>query len=289
MVRCILSAFIFAASTALAQYGGAAPTTGPAPKAGEPRITFSSVNTDGPYIALTFDDGPGAATTPRLLDMLAKRNIKVTFFVLGECVQANPAILKREVAEGHEIGNHSWSHPDLSKMSEEGVRGQLQRTQDAVSQAGGVTPKVMRPPYGALHEKQRKWVHDQLGLKVILWEVDPNDWRRPGPSVIARRILEGTRNGSIILAHDIHAQTIDAMPQVLDGLLAKGFKFVTVSELLAMDRPKAKPTAKPTAKPSASAAISAAPSASATATAVPSATTSPAVPTKKADALPDSL
>ena len=301
MVRSILSALILAAApfAALAQYGGTTPSAEPAPKAGEPKITFSSVNVDAPYIALTFDDGPGAATTPRLLEMLAKRNIKVTFFVLGECVQANPEILKREVAEGHEIGNHSWSHPNLEKMSDEAVRGQLQRTQDVVAQTAGVTPKIMRPPYGALSSRQRKWVYNQLGLKVILWEVDPNDWKRPGASVIARRILEGTRKGSIILSHDIHAQTIDSMAQVLDGLLAKGFKFVTVSELLAMDQP-AKPKPKPTA--SASPGSSAAPTASETATAIPSATSAPAAtiqppaspaaavvqPAKKND-LPDSL
>jgi peptidoglycan/xylan/chitin deacetylase (PgdA/CDA1 family) len=231
-------------TAAVAQYSEttpAAPKKEAAAPAG-PRLSYSSVHADGPYIALTFDDGPGKATTPRLLDLLAKRGIKVTFFVLGENAKANPEILKREVAEGHEIGNHSWDHPDLAKKSDDVVRNQLQQTQDEVFQITGIKPKVMRPPYGALTDRQKKWVHDEFGVNIILWEVDPNDWKKPGPAVVAHRILEGTRPGAIILSHDIHAQTVDAMPEVLDGLLAKGYKFVTVSELLAMDHPVAKPS-----------------------------------------------
>jgi peptidoglycan/xylan/chitin deacetylase (PgdA/CDA1 family) len=200
------------------------------------KITFTDVNVDGPYIAMTFDDGPHATNTPKLLEMAAKRHIKLTFFVLGECVEQNPTVLQREVAEGHEIGNHSWSHPNLAKLSDEAVRSQLQRTQDIIVKTTGVTPKLMRPPYGELTKRQRIWVNHDFGYKVILWDVDPLDWKRPGSSVVARRIIAGTRPGSIILSHDIHPPTIEAMPQVFDALLAKGFKFVTVSELLAMNK-----------------------------------------------------
>ena len=200
------------------------------------KITFTDVNVDGPYIAMTFDDGPHATNTPKLLEMAAKRHIKLTFFVLGECVEQNPAVLQREVAEGHEIGNHSWSHPNLAKLSDEAVRSQLQRTQDIIVKTTGVKPKLMRPPYGELTKRQRIWVNHDFGYKVILWDVDPLDWKRPGPNVVARRIIAGARPGSIILSHDIHPPTIEAMPQVFDALLAKGFKFVTVSELLAMDK-----------------------------------------------------
>jgi peptidoglycan/xylan/chitin deacetylase (PgdA/CDA1 family) len=200
------------------------------------KITFSEVNVDGPYIAMTFDDGPHATNTPKLLDMAAKRHTKLTFFVLGECVQQNPAVLQREVAEGHEIGNHSWSHPNLAKLSDEAVRSQLRRTDDLIVKTVGVKPKLMRPPYGELTKRQRIWINHDFNYKVILWDVDPLDWKRPGPSVVASRIIAGTRPGSIILSHDIHPPTIEAMPQVFDALLAKGFKFVTVSELLAMDK-----------------------------------------------------
>jgi peptidoglycan/xylan/chitin deacetylase (PgdA/CDA1 family) len=200
------------------------------------KITFTEVNVDGPYIAMTFDDGPHATNTPKLLDLAAKKHIRLTFFVLGECVQQNPAVLQREVAEGHEIGNHSWSHPNLAKLSDEAVRSQLQRTEDIIVKTAGIKPKLMRPPYGELTKRQRIWVNHDFGYKVILWDVDPLDWKRPGPSVVARRIIAGARPGSIILSHDIHPPTIEAMPQVFDALLAKGFKFVTVSELLAMDK-----------------------------------------------------
>jgi len=185
---------------------------------------------------MTFDDGPHATNTPKLLEMAAKRHIKLTFFVLGECVEQNPTVLRREVAEGHEIGNHSWSHPNLAKLSDEAVRSQLQKTEDIIVKTAGVKPKLMRPPYGELTKRQRIWVNHDFGYKVILWDVDPLDWKRPGPSVVARRIIAGTRSGSIILSHDIHPPTIEAMPQVFDALLTRGFKFVTVSELLAMNK-----------------------------------------------------
>lgn len=208
------------------------PLAGSAPE----KITFTDVNVDGPYIAMTFDDGPHATNTAKLLEMAAKRHIKLTFFVLGECIKQNPAVLRREVAEGHEIGNHSWSHPNLAKLSDETVQSELRRTEDIIVQTVGVKPTLMRPPYGELTKRQRIMVNHDFGYKVILWDVDPLDWKRPGPSVVAQRIIAGARSGSIILSHDIHPPTIEAMPQVFDALLAKGFKFVTVSELLAMDK-----------------------------------------------------
>ena len=229
----ILSAYAAAAD---AQDSTLAATSAPPNPPSTEKITFSEVNVEGPYIAMTFDDGPHATNTPKLLDMAAQRHIKLTFFVLGECVEHNPAVLQREVAEGHEIGNHSWSHPNLAKLSDEAVRSQLQRTEDIIVKTAGVKPKLMRPPYGELTKRQRIWVNHDFGYKVILWDVDPLDWKRPGPSVVARRIIAGTRPGSIILSHDIHPPTIEAMPQVFDTLLAKGFKFVTVSELLAMNK-----------------------------------------------------
>lgn len=213
-----------------------------------PQITWSSVRVKEPYIAMTFDDGPSGALTPKLLDMLKARHIHATFFVLGENVKAHPEILKRAVAEGHEIGNHSWDHPQLSKMSDEAVRSQLNRTRDQITAAIGLPVTLMRPPYGAITPEQKKWVHGDLGYKIILWAVDPLDWKRPGPEVVHQRIVKETRNGSIILAHDIHPGTVEAMPATLDELLEKGFKFVTVSELLAMELPpEAMP--KPTPHP----------------------------------------
>jgi peptidoglycan/xylan/chitin deacetylase (PgdA/CDA1 family) len=213
----------------------AAAKTPVAPK--EPPITFSSVHVDGPYIAMTFDDGPSATLTPKLLDILAAHHMKVTFFVLGEMVAEHPEILARAAREGHEIASHSWSHPNLAKMSQESVRSQLQRTDDEIKNVTGKRPTLFRPPYGSITERQKKWIHDQYGYDIILWDVDPLDWKRPGPAVVRNRILKETRAGSIVLSHDIHPGTIEAMPSTFDALEAKGFKFVTVSELLGMATP----------------------------------------------------
>jgi peptidoglycan-N-acetylglucosamine deacetylase len=232
----------------------------------EPPITFNSVHVDGPYIAMTFDDGPSATLTPKLLDILAAHHIKATFFVLGEMVAEHPEILARAAREGHEIASHSWSHPNLAKMSQEGVRSQLQRTDDVIKNATGARPTLFRPPYGSITEREKKWIHDEFGYDIILWDVDPLDWKRPGPAVVRSRILKETRPGSIVLSHDIHPGTIEAMPSTFDELQAKGFKFVTVSELISMatpitPRPKAEPAEKTAAKPAASVAPSVAPSA----------------------------
>jgi len=200
--------------------------------AAEPSITFNSVHVDGPYIAMTFDDGPSATLTPKLLDLLAAHHIKATFFVIGENVAEHPEIVARAAQEGHEIANHSWSHPNFGKMSDEGVRSQLQRTDDAIKSATGKRPTLMRPPYGSITAREKRWIHDEFGYQIILWDVDPYDWKRPGPAVVRNRILKETRPGSIVLSHDIHPGTIEAMPSTFDALEAKGFKFVTVSELI---------------------------------------------------------
>jgi peptidoglycan/xylan/chitin deacetylase (PgdA/CDA1 family) len=200
--------------------------------AAEPSITFHSVHVDGPYIAMTFDDGPSATLTPKLLDLLAAHNIKATFFVIGENVAQHPEIIARAAREGHEIANHSWSHPNFAKLSDEGVRRQLWRTDDAIKNATGVRPTLLRPPYGSITEREKRWIHDEFGYQIVLWDVDPYDWKRPGPAVVRNRILHETRPGSIVLSHDIHPGTIEAMPSTFDALEAKGFKFVTVSELI---------------------------------------------------------
>jgi len=200
----------------------------------EPGITFNSVHVAGAYIAMTFDDGPSATLTPKLLDLLAAHHIKATFFVIGENVAEHPEIVARAAREGHEIGNHSWSHPNFGKMSDESVRRQLQQTDDAIKNATGKRPTLMRPPYGSITAREKHWIHDEFGYDIILWDVDPYDWKRPGPGVVRARILKETRPGSIVLSHDIHPGTIEAMPSTFDELEAKGFKFVTVSELIRM-------------------------------------------------------
>jgi peptidoglycan-N-acetylglucosamine deacetylase len=203
----------------------------------DPGITFDWVHVEGPYIALTFDDGPSAKLTPKLLDLLAAHHIRATFFLVGENAAAYPDIVAREAREGHEVGNHSWSHPNLAKMSDDSVRSQIRRTDEAIKNAIGSSPTLLRPPYGSITTRQKKWINQEFGYKIVLWDVDPLDWRRPGPSVVCNRIVKNTRAGSIVLAHDIHPGTIEAMPCVLKELEERGFRFVTVSELIAMQTP----------------------------------------------------
>lgn len=204
------------------------------------RVSYSSVNISAPFVAMTFDDGPHPSLTPRLLDILKQRNIKATFYVLGKNAQAYPHIIRRMLAEGHEIGNHTWDHPSLSKISELKAREQMTRSARAITSMTGYHMRTMRPPYGATNQYIKEWMHRDYGYPTIMWTVDPNDWQRPGASVVTSRILAATRPGAIILAHDIHPGTIDAMPGTFDGLLSRGFKFVTVSQLLNMEmRPMA--------------------------------------------------
>ena len=230
-------------------------------------MTVSSVHVDGPYIAMTFDDGPNEKLTPKLLDLLAQHHIHATFFVLGENAIEHPEILKRAVQEGHEIGNHSWSHPNLAKASDDTVRSQIRRTEELITNEIGSRPTLFRPPYGSLTAHQKHFIHNELGYEIVLWEVDPLDWKRPGPSVVTARILKETKAGSIVLSHDIHPPTIEAMPATFDQLMRKGFKSVTVTELLGMATPI---PPKPTPSPSAPRAL---PAASPTASASPPDTT----------------
>jgi peptidoglycan-N-acetylglucosamine deacetylase len=254
-----LSLVVFGAAFAGAQPPAASspsPTTNPAPAAApakgtpsstpapatasnpasEARITFSQCHVEGPFAAITFDDGPHGGQTPRLLKMLKDRGIHSTFFVVGQCVAENPEIARQIVAEGHEIANHSWDHPLLSKMGQESVREQLQRTHEVVRQETGVNMSLFRPPFGGFTPNQRSWAHATWGYRVILWDVDSLDWKHRSPAKTQAIVLSSARPGSIILCHDIHKTTVDAMPATLDGLLAKGLKLVTVSDLLKMHR-----------------------------------------------------
>jgi peptidoglycan/xylan/chitin deacetylase (PgdA/CDA1 family) len=199
-----------------------------------PQTTYSSVPVPEPFIAMTFDDGPHPSNTPRLLDLLKQRNIKATFFVVGSNSQAYPQILKRITAEGHEIANHTWTHANITNLSTDALRRELNDSRDAIVKATGVTPTLFRPPYGATNANLKALIKSEFGYPSIIWSVDPEDWKRPGVSVVADRLVAGARPGAILLAHDIHKPTIDAMPSALDRLLAKGFRFVTVSQLIAL-------------------------------------------------------
>jgi peptidoglycan/xylan/chitin deacetylase (PgdA/CDA1 family) len=200
------------------------------------QATITRIATRQPLVALTFDDGPHPSLTPQLLDLLKVNGIRATFFPIGNRVARYPQLVARMAAEGHEIGNHTWSHPSLMGYSDGAVLQQIDRANEAVRAATGLTPVTMRPPYGNFYPRQRLMLHQARGLPTVLWSVDPEDWRRPGSAVVANHIVSRSHPGDVVLAHDIHAATVRAMPATLAGLHARGFRFVTVSELIGWPR-----------------------------------------------------
>jgi peptidoglycan/xylan/chitin deacetylase (PgdA/CDA1 family) len=210
--------------------------------------SYNSVYTSKPVLALTFDDGPHPELTPRLLDLLRAEGVRATFYVVGKNVEAYPEIARRIVAEGHEIANHSWSHPALPSLGAARLNQELESTSAVIERVTGRRPTNMRPPYGALNERVRRTIINDHKMDIILWSVDPLDWKRPGAAVVTQRLVQGAQPGGILLAHDIHPGTIEAMPGTIAQLKAKGYGFATVSQLLAMREPAPPPTpAKPAA------------------------------------------
>ena len=199
-------------------------------------LTYSRIRTEGPFIAMTFDDGPHPVHTPRLLDILKRRNIKATFFVVGTNARRYPQLIRRMIAEGHEIGNHTVNHKYLSRISVEEARAEVLGCEKAIVAACGVKPRILRPPGGHINDRVKVWLKKEFGYSTIMWAVDPEDWKRPGSDVVAHRIISETDPGEIVLAHDIHGPTIAAMPRALDRLLSNGYRFLTVSQLIAIER-----------------------------------------------------
>lgn len=180
-------------------------------------------------VALTFDDGPGEYTG-RLLDMLDSHRVKATFFVVGQMVAADKeGNVRRIAAAGHELGNHSWSHAQLTRLSTGALRYELDHTQDLVEHLTGVRMRVMRPPYGSTDGRVATETKHE-GLAQILWNVDTLDWRDRVASTVSSRASKA-KPGSIVLMHDIHKSTVDAVPSLLKRLSGKGYTFVTISEL----------------------------------------------------------
>ncbi len=173
-----------------------------------------------PAFQLTFDDGPNPKYTPQVLDWLKENHLHATFFLVGENVARYPGLVKRIVAEGHDIGNHSWSHPKLSGMSDAKVRDQIKRTHDAIVSACGRAPTLFRPPYGALKPAQKAWIEKEFGYKTVLWDIDTLDWTKTSSAAVAKRIEKGLRPGrsNIILSHDIHPFILPALKQLAPKL-----------------------------------------------------------------------
>ncbi|MFG3441183.1 polysaccharide deacetylase family protein [Nonomuraea sp. NPDC047897] len=189
-------------------------------------------------VALTFDDGPGP-DTPRLLDLLRERGARATFFTVGVNAAADPWLLGRMTAEGHEVGNHSWAHRDLTRLTTSKLIDTLDRTQDLITAHSGRRPTLARAPYGAVNEEVRDAAR-RLGLTLVGWDVNtvaPAETAgaatagRPKAETIARRAVEGAHDGAVILLHDTSGAAVDAVPAIVEGLRGKGYALVTVGEL----------------------------------------------------------
>ena len=188
----------------------------------------NTINPQEKMLALTFDDGPDG-NTHALLDALDKYEAKATFFVLGQKVAGGTGVLQRMVREGHEIGNHSWNHPDLRKLSPGQAYSQIADTQSAITQAVGIAPTQMRPPYGAVNPVVQQAIEGQ-GLHMAMWSVDTNDWRDRDPELLYQRIMSSAGDGKIILLHDIHPASVQAAIRAIPDLKAQGYQLATVSQ-----------------------------------------------------------
>lgn len=186
---------------------------------------------DGKYIALTFDDGPHASVTPRVLEILNQHEIKATFYMLGSQVEYYPSIAKQVFDEGHEIAEHTMNHKDLTRLDQAQIKEEIQSSSNHILEATGSLPTSLRPPYGAFNDSVGA-IAQELELPVIMWSVDSEDWKSRNVQAINNEVMTTVHPGAIVLLHDIHATTADALPQLLTNLKNEGYEFVTVTQLL---------------------------------------------------------
>ena len=203
-----------------------------APKA----VPTPTVKPRSKAVALTFDDGPSTENTPKVLKLLKKYNAHATFFVVGTRVASGADILKQEIAQGCEIGNHSWDHANLSLLNMGKVNQQINKTNKLVKKVTGYDVSLLRPPYGAISQTMR----NKLKHRMILWNTDTLDWKSRNPKAILKQVKKNVRDGGIILMHDIHATTAESLKTVLPWLVKNDYDILTVSELAEREEAKMK-------------------------------------------------
>ena len=179
-------------------------------------------------IALTFDDGPHEKYTPMLLDGLKERKVSANFFILGKNAERYPEIVKRMKEEGHIIGNHSYSHVQLNAMKEVEACKEMTRANEVVEEITGEAPNYVRPPFGAW-SKDLECITNML---VVLWDVDPLDWKCQNKDLVVKRVVSNVEEGDIILLHDSYQSTVDATFEIIDTLEKEGYEFVTLDEMI---------------------------------------------------------
>lgn len=181
-----------------------------------------------PSIAITFDDGPSGRYTGRLLDGLKERNVKASFFLIGENAEENPELVERIYKEGHLIGNHTYSHVQMTHLSEEAAVGEIERTDQVISAITGEHVAYMRPPFGAWQRE----LEVRMEVLPVLWSVDPLDWTTENVDEIVSKVVTEVEEGDIILLHDCYASSVEAALRIVDILQKEGYEFVTVDRLL---------------------------------------------------------
>lgn len=199
------------------------------PWAGTPQVNAGQAFVDCdlvPCLALTFDDGP-SSNTPQLLQDLAAHDSAATFFLIGKNVAALPQVVADEVAAGHQLGNHTWGHPSLTKLPLEAASKEIADTTAAIVSASGVSPALVRPPYGDWNQV----LQERIQLPFVLWDIDTQDWREPPEEDLIRSAATDPDPGDIVLMHDIHATTTAAIPKILAQLRDRGFTLVTIDQL----------------------------------------------------------
>ncbi len=219
VLLCTLSMIIFSGTPA-------AEKTGAGGEFIEPKIA-----------AITFDDGPNANYTEQLLDGLRERDVRATFFLVGECIEGNEELVRRMAEDGHLIGAHCMQHTQLTKVETGNAVGQLGETKQMIEEiltgmSERRTVEYVRPPYGAWNEALDEAVRTELSLETVFWDVDSLDWKIQNTDEIVRNVVRNTENGDIILMHDEFETSVEAALQIIDNLMAKGYTFVTVNELM---------------------------------------------------------
>ena len=200
-----------------------------------PKIVYKHVGSnEGKRIALTFDDGPHPRYTPQILDILAEFGVEATFFVVGTNAETYPDLIRRELAEGHEVGNHTYNHYHTPSMSAEVLQRDVCKCNDVLEKIMGERPRLFRPPEGVCNEAIKSVCSDR-GYTIVMWSVDTRDWAHPSVAEICRNIRDNTSDGAIILMHDFigkNSPTPEALRRIIPMLQESGYEFVTVSRLL---------------------------------------------------------
>lgn len=205
-----------------------------------PELFIASGDSEEKKVALTFDDGPDDIFTPQILDVLKEKNVKATFFVIGKRAEGYPKVMRRIVDESHLVGNHTWSHPNIMKISLEDAKQEVLKTEKLLKSYCDDSAdriKIFRSPYGSIDPERVEFISN-IGYKIVAWNVDSLDWKGLSAEEVKTNVLENVTEGSIILQHSAGGEgedlsgSVEALPEIIDVLKEEGFEFVTIDEIL---------------------------------------------------------